>query len=212
MWCMKRRGAPTLLFIDLHLVHEVTSPQAFQGLRERGIKVRRPDLTIATADHGIPTTDRSLPIVDAIAARQLAQLETNCAEFGNPLPGDSQQLARHCARDRAGTGPDATGDDGGVRRQPHCHPRSLRRSGVWHWDQRSGARARDAVPVAAEIQELSGAGGRRAEDGRFGQGHYPGADCAHRRRRRHGLRVRIHRQRHSLPDHGRAHDGVQHVD
>ena len=74
--------APALLYIDLHLVHEVTSPQAFQGLRERGLKVRRPDLTIATADHGIPTTDRSLPIVDEIAARQLAQLETNCAEFG----------------------------------------------------------------------------------------------------------------------------------
>src|SRR5450755_769184 len=75
-------GSPTLLFVDLHLVHEVTSPQAFQGLRDRGLKVRRPDLTIATADHSIPTTDRSLPIVDQIAARQLAQLETNCAEFG----------------------------------------------------------------------------------------------------------------------------------
>jgi 3-isopropylmalate/(R)-2-methylmalate dehydratase large subunit len=75
-------AAPTLLFIDLHLVHEVTSPQAFDGLRERGLKVRRPDLTIATADHSIPTSDRSLPIVDEIAARQLAQLETNCAEFG----------------------------------------------------------------------------------------------------------------------------------
>src|ERR1700756_5312954 len=75
-------GAPTLLFIDLHLVHEVTSPQAFQGLRERSLKVRRPDLTIATADHSIPTTDRSLPIVDAIAANQLAQLETNCKDFG----------------------------------------------------------------------------------------------------------------------------------
>src|SRR5579863_8424066 len=75
-------GAPTLLYIDLHLTHEVTSPQAFQGLRERGLKVRRPDLTIATADHSIPTTDRSLPIVDEIAAKQLAQLETNCAEFG----------------------------------------------------------------------------------------------------------------------------------
>src|SRR5881394_2453642 len=75
-------GAPTLLFIDLHLVHEVTSPQAFEGLRERGLKVRRPDLTIATADHSIPTTDRSLPIVDPIAAKQLAQLETNCSEFG----------------------------------------------------------------------------------------------------------------------------------
>ena len=55
----QRPGAPTLLFIDLHLVHEVTSPQAFQGLRERGLKVRRPDLTIATADHSIPTSDRS---------------------------------------------------------------------------------------------------------------------------------------------------------
>src|ERR1017187_8022549 len=75
-------GAPTLLFIDLHLVHEVTSPQAFQGLRERGIKVRRPDLTIATADHSITTTDRSLPIVDEIAAKQLAQLEAKCKEFG----------------------------------------------------------------------------------------------------------------------------------
>jgi 3-isopropylmalate/(R)-2-methylmalate dehydratase large subunit len=75
-------GAPTLLFADLHLVHEVTSPQAFQGLRERGLKVRRPDLTIATADHAIPTSDRSLPILDEIARKQLAQLETNCAEFG----------------------------------------------------------------------------------------------------------------------------------
>jgi len=78
----ERAGAPTLLFIDLHLVHEVTSPQAFQGLRDRGLKARRPDLTIATADHSIPTTDRSLPIVDTVAANQLAQLETNCKDFG----------------------------------------------------------------------------------------------------------------------------------
>src|SRR3954462_10147653 len=77
----EQADAPTLLFIDLHLVHEVTSPQAFSGLRERGLKVRRPDLTIATADHSIPTSDRTLPIVDQIAAKQLAQLETNCTEF-----------------------------------------------------------------------------------------------------------------------------------
>jgi 3-isopropylmalate/(R)-2-methylmalate dehydratase large subunit len=80
-------GAPALLYIDLHLVHEVTSPQAFQGLRARGLKVRRPDLTIATVDHSIPTTDRSLPIVDEIAAKQVAQLEINCKEFGIPLFG-----------------------------------------------------------------------------------------------------------------------------
>jgi 3-isopropylmalate/(R)-2-methylmalate dehydratase large subunit len=78
----QRADAPTLLFVDLHLVHEVTSPQAFQGLRERGLTVRRPDLTIATADHSIPTSDRSLPIVDTIAAKQLDQLEANCRQFG----------------------------------------------------------------------------------------------------------------------------------
>jgi 3-isopropylmalate/(R)-2-methylmalate dehydratase large subunit len=80
-------GAPALLYIDLHLVHEVTSPQAFDGLRARGLKVRRPDLTVATADHSIPTTDRSLPILDPIAAKQLDQLEANCKEFGIPLYG-----------------------------------------------------------------------------------------------------------------------------
>ena len=83
----EQAGAPTLLYIDLHLVHEVTSPQAFQGLRERGLKVRRPDLTVATADHSIPTSDRSLPIVDTIAANQLAQLEKNCRDFGIPCFG-----------------------------------------------------------------------------------------------------------------------------
>jgi len=87
----EQAGAPTLLFIDLHLVHEVTSPQAFQGLRDRGLKVRRPDLTIATADHSIPTTDRSLPIVDTIAAKQLAQLEKNCKDFGIPCFGIHSQ-------------------------------------------------------------------------------------------------------------------------
>jgi len=78
----QREGAPALLYIDLHLVHEVTSPQAFDGLRRRGIKVRRPDLTIATTDHSTPTTPRGLPIVDQIAATQVAQLEKNCADFG----------------------------------------------------------------------------------------------------------------------------------
>jgi 3-isopropylmalate/(R)-2-methylmalate dehydratase large subunit len=80
-------GAPTLLFIDLHLVHEVTSPQAFAGLRSRGLKVRRPDLTFATVDHSTPTTPRSLPIVDQIAAAQVAQLEANAREHGIPCFG-----------------------------------------------------------------------------------------------------------------------------
>ena len=78
-------GCPAVIYIDLHLVHEVTSPQAFQGLRDRGLKVRRPGQTQATMDHSIPTTDRSLPIVDQIAAKQIEQLRTNCRDFGVPL-------------------------------------------------------------------------------------------------------------------------------
>jgi 3-isopropylmalate/(R)-2-methylmalate dehydratase large subunit len=79
-------GSPAVLYIDLHLVHEVTSPQAFQGLRDRGIKVRRPDHTMATLDHSIPTTDTRLQIIpDEIARKQVDQLRINCKEFGVPL-------------------------------------------------------------------------------------------------------------------------------
>jgi 3-isopropylmalate/(R)-2-methylmalate dehydratase large subunit len=78
-------GEPALLYIDLHLVHEVTSPQAFEGLRAAGRKLRRPDLTVATVDHNVPTTDRSLPIADPIAARQIETLRENCREFGVAL-------------------------------------------------------------------------------------------------------------------------------
>jgi 3-isopropylmalate/(R)-2-methylmalate dehydratase large subunit len=80
-------GAPAILAIDLHLVHEVTSPQAFTGLRARGIKVRKPGQTVATADHSIPTLDPSLPIADELARKQLAQIEANCREFGIPFHG-----------------------------------------------------------------------------------------------------------------------------
>jgi 3-isopropylmalate/(R)-2-methylmalate dehydratase large subunit len=79
------RGEPTLLYIDLHLIHEVTSPQAFDGLRQAGRKVRRPDLTFGTVDHNVPTTDRSLPIADATAATQVDTLRHNCHDFGIQL-------------------------------------------------------------------------------------------------------------------------------
>jgi len=75
-------GQPPLLYIDLHLVHEVTSPQAFDGLRLAGRTVRRPDLTIATIDHDLPTTDRTLPIEDPIAKQQIEAMRRNAAEFG----------------------------------------------------------------------------------------------------------------------------------
>jgi len=79
--------SPAVLYIDLHLVHEVTSPQAFTGLRQRGLKVRRPDKTLATMDHSIPTTPIDVPIADALAAAQIKQMEVNAADFGITLHG-----------------------------------------------------------------------------------------------------------------------------
>ena len=75
-------GAPDLLYIDLHLIHEVTSPQAFDGLRMNGRPVRRPDLTVATEDHNTPTEDQDKPIADEISATQIETLRTNTKEFG----------------------------------------------------------------------------------------------------------------------------------
>ncbi len=93
-----RRGEgaePDLLYIDLHLVHEVTSPQAFDGLRLAGRKVRRPDLTIATEDHNVPTTGIDLPIADPVSRTQVETLRRNCEEFGirlHPMGDDEQGI------------------------------------------------------------------------------------------------------------------------
>ena len=87
--CPETEATPAVLYIDLHLLHEVTSPQAFQTLRRRGLKVRRPDRTLATVDHATPSLPPdpagNWPFVDAMAAAQVRQLETNCADFGIPL-------------------------------------------------------------------------------------------------------------------------------
>jgi len=80
-------GSPAVLYVDLHLIHEITSPQAFQGLREKGLTVRRPGQAIATIDHGIPTTPPDVPITDEQIIRQMAALEENCRDFGIPLYG-----------------------------------------------------------------------------------------------------------------------------
>jgi 3-isopropylmalate/(R)-2-methylmalate dehydratase large subunit len=78
-------GGPALLYVDLHLVHEVTSPQAFEGLRLSGRRVRRPELTVATVDHNVPTGDRRLPIADELSARQVRSLVENAHQFGVQL-------------------------------------------------------------------------------------------------------------------------------
>jgi 3-isopropylmalate/(R)-2-methylmalate dehydratase large subunit len=93
----RAEGEPDLLYIDLHLIHEVTSPQAFDGLREAGRVVRRPDLTLATEDHNVPTQNISLPIADPVSRAQVDALRTNCAEFGVPVYslGDIEQGIVH---------------------------------------------------------------------------------------------------------------------
>jgi 3-isopropylmalate/(R)-2-methylmalate dehydratase large subunit len=90
-------GEPDLLYIDLHLVHEVTSPQAFDGLRVEGRRVRRPDLTVATMDHNVPTTGLDQPVADPISAKQMEVLRANCEEFGVELyaMGDPRQGIVH---------------------------------------------------------------------------------------------------------------------
>lgn len=90
-------GRPSVLYIDLHLIHEVTSPQAFAGLRARGLKVRRPDRTVATMDHSTPTLPKHLQVIDDQARAQLSQLEKNCADFGIRLfpLGDSKNGIVH---------------------------------------------------------------------------------------------------------------------
>ena len=97
-------GAPDLLYIDLHLVHEVTSPQAFEGLRLAGRTVRRTDLTIATEDHNTPTVDIDLPIADVTSRAQIETLRANCAEFGVRLHslGDADQGIVHAVGPQLG--------------------------------------------------------------------------------------------------------------
>src|SRR3978361_1292378 len=97
-------GEPDLLYIDLHLLHEVTSPQAFDGLRLAGRPLRRPDLTIATEDHNVPTVDIDLPIADPVSRTQVDTLRRNCKEFGvrlHPM-GDASQGIVHVIRPQFG--------------------------------------------------------------------------------------------------------------
>ena len=110
-----RRGdgdaEPDLLYIDLHLVHEVTSPQAFEGIRQAKRQVRRPDLTIATADHNVPTTDIDQPVADPISRRQLEVLSENCAEFGiteYPMGDENQGIVHVIGPEQGLTQPGMT--------------------------------------------------------------------------------------------------------
>ena len=194
-------GAPAVLAVDLHLIHEVTSPQAFSGLRARGLSVRHPGQTVATADHSIPTTPRDLPILDEMAAAQVRQLEANCAEFGIPLHGigsPSQGIVHVIGPQLGLTQPGMTivcGDS---------HTSTTARSGR----SRSTGPARSRWSSRPEtrfsaIPDLRGPRRRSARPRRECQGHHPQPSSRIARGDRH---VRVPRRGDPGADHGTAHD------
>ena len=139
-------GAPDLLYIDLHLVHEVTSPQAFEGLRLAGRPVRRPDLTIATEDHNTPTVDIDLPIADVTSRAQIETLRANCAEFGVRLHslGDADQGIVHAVGPQLGlTQPGMT----------VVHSRRLRGPRLRYWHLPGRARPGHPDPAHRPLQD-----------------------------------------------------------
>jgi 3-isopropylmalate/(R)-2-methylmalate dehydratase large subunit len=182
-------GEPDLLYIDLHLVHEVTSPQAFDGLRLAGRSVRRPDLTIATEDHNIPTIDIDKPIADPVSRTQVETLRRNCEEFGvrlHPL-GDADQGIVHVVGPQLGLTQPGTTVVCGTPTPPRTAP-SVR------WPSAS-APARFEHVLATQTLPQTGpptmavtvAGTLPAD--RVGQGPRPGADRRGRHRRRQGYVV-----------------------
>ena len=146
-------GEPDLLYVDLHLVHEVTSPQAFDGLRLNQRPVRRPDLTVSTIDHNVPTTSRDIPVADPISAKQMEVLARELRGVRHPALRHGRPRPGHRARDRSRAGSHPAGHDDRVRRQPHVHARRVRGAGVRHRHERGRARARHADAAADEARD-----------------------------------------------------------
>ena len=205
-------GEPALLYIDLQLVHEVTSPQAFDGLRLAGRKVRRPDRTVATVDHNVPTT--------SIADRLNIVDQTSLAPGRSPPPQLRRvrhralrraiSLAGHRPHHRPRAWPHQARHDHRLRRLAHLHPRRLRRARLRHRHLRGRARPRHADPPAIQAADLPHQRRGHAPHRRHRQGHRPAHHRPHRHRRRHRLRRRVRRLRHPRPLHGRPHDHLQH--
>ncbi len=205
-------GEPPLLYIDLQLVHEVTSPQAFEGLRLAGRRLRRPDRHIATVDHNVPTTsvqDR-LHIVDQIAAQPGAGPAAELRRLRHRVLRRAGRRAGHRPHDRAGTRRHQARHDHRLRRLAHLDPRCLRRARIRHRHQRSRARHGHANAAAGQAENLPHQRRRRAALRRHRQGHHSRHHRPHRHRRRHRLRRRIRRLRHPRAQHGRPHDRLQH--
>ena len=214
-------GEPDLLYIDLHLVHEVTSPQAFDGLRMAGRTVRRPDLTVATEDHNVPTTgitgpDMPLrgpasPLTDPVSRVQVETLRKNCAEFGIRLypMGDAGQGIVHVIGPQQGlTQPGMTIVCGDSHTSTHGAFGALAfgigTSEVEHvLATQTLPQARPADMAVTVAGELPVRGDREGPD--------PGRHRADRHRRRHRPRHRVPGRGDRRAVHGRPDDGLQHV-
>ncbi len=204
-------GEPTLLYIDLQLLHEVTSPQAFEGLRLAGRKVRRPDRCIATVDHNVPTTiEGRLNIVDQIAATQIATLRKNCAEFGIELydvDSREQGIVHVIGPELGMTKPGMTIVCGDSHTSTHGAFGALAfgigTSEVEH------VLATQTLPQSKPKTFRIAVEGELPQ-GRHGEGHHSRHHRADRHGRRDGLRDRVRRLGDSRALDGRPHDGLQH--
>ena len=201
-----------LLYIDRHLVHEVTSPQAFEGLRATGRKVHAPEKTLAVVDHNIPTTDRSKPNPDPESIEQMRGDGRKRQGIRHRILQRVRQASGHRARDRPRAGLYAARHHHRLRRQPHLDPWRVRRAGARHRHLRSRARAGDADADPEESQEHARGRRRQIARRRHRQGHHPGHHRRDRHRRRHRLCAGICRRRDPRALDGRPHDGLQHVD
>ncbi len=202
----------TQIFIGLHLIHEVTTPQAFAMLRERGLRPAFPERIFGTMDHIIPTASLRRPTADPVAEAMISHPRGQLSRASHPALRSGRRASGHRPRDRSRDGPDAAGDDHRLRRQPHLHARRVRRAGLRHRHLAGARRAGLAVPgdgqAEAAPRPLRGPHG----PGRHRQGSGARDDPAAGRERRRGLCLRVHRRRRRSHDHGRAHDALQPVD
>ena len=163
-----------VLYIDRHLVHEVTSPQAFEGLRMAGRPVRRPDATIAVVDHNVPTTDRRAGIAEPESRIQVETLERQRRRVRRALHPAARRAPGHRPHHRAGARHLPARHHHRLRRQPHLHPRRPGRAGVRHRHVGGRARARHPDAAAEAGQEHAGVGRGPARPRRHRQGRGAG--------------------------------------
>ena len=201
-----------LLYIDRHLVHEVTSPQAFEGLRRSGRKVHAPGEDAAGGRSQRADHRPQAPNPDPESAEQIAYLAENAKLFGLEYLQRVRQAPGHLPRHRPRAGLHAARHHAGLRRQPHRDARRVRRAGLRHRHLRGRARAGDADADPDEVEEHARRRRRQAAAERHRQGHHPRHHRRDRHRRRHRLCAGICRRGDPRAVDGRPHDGLQHVD